>query len=55
MERTTLMGAFAIADRHYGVGLLDEAIDGQRRAAHEVVVLDLPVERVLSRQMFVTG
>jgi hypothetical protein len=55
MECTAAVGALTVADRDHGVGLFDEAIDGQGRAAHELVVLDLTVERVLAPQMGVAG
>lgn len=54
-EFTTLVGGLAVTDRNHGLGLFDEAIDDQRRATHEVVVLDLLIERVLAREMGVSG
>jgi hypothetical protein len=46
---TALVGGLAVADRHHGVGLFDEEIDSQRRAAHKIWILDLLIERGLPR------
>jgi hypothetical protein len=40
MELTTLVGGLTVADRDHGVCRFDEAIDGQGRAAHKLVILD---------------
>src|ERR687897_893750 len=54
MALTALARRLAIADGDDGVVLFDEPIDGQGGAAHELVVLDLLIERVLAREMFVS-
>jgi len=55
MELATLLGRLAVADRNHRVGLFDEAIDDQRWPAHKRFVLYLPIERVLAREMPVSG
>jgi hypothetical protein len=44
-------GDLAAPDRDHGVGLLDEAVDGQRGRADGGFVLDLLVERILAGEM----
>ena len=55
VDLTGLLSRLAVAGRDDGVGRFDEAIDGQRGAADEVLVLDLAVEPTLARQQRVAG
>lgn len=55
MERTTRVHTLAVSDRDHRHALLDKAIDGQRRRAHELLVLDLPIERLFAHQVSVPG
>lgn len=55
VKLTTPVRGLAVADRDHGVSLLDKAIDDQRRRADEGIVLDLPIERILAREMPVSG
>ena len=55
MDLTGFLSRLAVAGRDDGVGRFDEAVDGQRRAPDEVLVLDLTVEPTLARQQGVAG
>src|SRR4051794_30367137 len=50
-----LEGGLAVADRNHGVALFDETVDGQRWAAGEIRVLDLPIERRFAFQVLEPG
>ena len=51
MDLARCAGAGSPADGDHGVALLDQAVDRQRGAARELVVLDLGVELVLAHQV----